>query len=385
MNPYRVANRWEEATFRDRPNRFTLVLGLKGKTVRAYLPNTGRLEEYLVEGTPFFIAPFRSEKFTYRTVSTFYQGCYVLLDTIEMNNLAGALIQGGFISGLEGRTAVFREQSMGSSRFDFIVERKGAPPLIVEVKTCTLSHNGVAMFPDAPTKRTRSHVEHLGNLGQGGYDTAMFFIIPNANTSSFMPNFHTDPEFSQALLDERSVSYRAFSLRLNDPVCVDLDSVKEIPVNLELPGMVSRNSGTYLLLLENDRMRRLQVGGLGQVTLQRGHYVYVGSGMGSLEARAGRHFKTRKKRFWHIDYLTPEHLKPKKLYLIRRPDRIETAVARRLRAVASGCIEGFGASDTGAGSHLFYFDAPPSGDRDFMDTVLDFRTFTERTCTIRTG
>jgi sugar fermentation stimulation protein A len=378
MKLHGIADRWEVASFVERPNRFTLVLESGGKTLRAYLPNTGRLEEYLVEGHPFFITHFKSEKFRFRVVSTLYQGCHVLLDTIAMNDLATVLIEGGFISGLGTVTSLRREQTIGSSRFDFIVERRGLQPLVVEVKTCTLSHKGVAMFPDAPSLRARTHLVHLGDLRRQGYDTAMFFIVPNARTLRFVPNIHTDPEFSEMML-RTDVSLSAFALGLVDPVQVDLDSVQQIPVDLDQVRILEKNRGSYLLVLENNRMKKVAVGSLGEVQLPAGHYVYVGSGMGSLEARAARHYRRSKKRFWHIDYLSPEHLKPEKLFVIRRSDRIEFELAKRVKSLASMRVPGFGSSDSRADSHLFFFNTPPQRNPDFMRLVLDFRTFMEET------
>ena len=131
LKSYRIAEGWKEASFIDRPNRFTLMLRSGRRQLRAYLPNTGRLEEYLVTDAPFFIIPHRTRKFEYRAVSTFYQGAYVLLDTIEMNSLVGALIKMNRIPGLPDTRIVHRERTIGSSRFDFYIEINGAPPLIL--------------------------------------------------------------------------------------------------------------------------------------------------------------------------------------------------------------------------------------------------------------
>ena len=378
MELYEVADRWEEGRFVDRPNRFTLLLESGGKILKAYLPNTGMLEEYLVEDHPFFITPFRSEKFFYRVVSTLYQGCHVLLDTIAMNDLAAALIEGGFIPGMGTVTGLRREQTMGGSRFDFILERAGLRPLVAEVKSCTLSHNGVAMFPDAPSLRARSHLAHLEDLRLQGYDTTMLFIIPNARTRSFVPNVHTDPEFSEMIL-KTELHCRAFALRLVDPTHVDLGSLREIPLDLEPIEKLGRDRGAYLLVLENDRPQVVSVGSLGRLRLHPGFYVYVGSGMGALRARTARHYKKTKKRFWHIDYLTPEHVQPRRLYLIRGTDRTESALAKRLKPLASTTVRGFGSSDSRDDSHLFFFETPPFRNPEFLRMLLDFRTFTERT------
>lgn len=377
LTPYHFADRWEEAVFHDRPNRFTLVLKSGNRRIRAYLPNTGRLEEYLVEGSPFYIVPYVSEKFRYRAVSTFYQGNYVFLDTIQMNHLVGSLIGEGLLPWLKDCICLNQEKSMGSSRFDFCVERRGSPPLIIEVKTCTLVHNGLAMFPDAPTLRALSHLDHMSRLTEEGFEAAMLFVIPNAGARRFMPNLHTDPDFSEKVFEERHVSFRAVTLKLTDPVTVDPGSLREIPIDLDYAGRNRADSGSYLLVLENSIDRKIEVGRLGFRNFRKGYYVYVGSGLKSLGARLRRHRRSGKKKFWHIDYVTPEHFKLRRTYTIRRPDRIEHLMVERVRSIAQAEVAGFGSSDSSASSHLFYFQTPPFRSAQFIDIVLDFRTGTE--------
>jgi sugar fermentation stimulation protein A len=182
------------------------------------------------------------------------------------------------------------------------------------------------------------------------------------------------------MLREQGVLYRALTFRLPDPVSVDMDSVREIPIRMDLVRSLKTGHGTYLLVMrrEGPQSVRVRVGALGEIELNPGYYVYVGSGMGALEPRIRRHMSTRKKQYWHIDYVTPQHLKPVRYYLIRRNDRIESALADRLRSIASHRIAGFGASDSPADSHLFHFSEPPYQNRAFIDTILDFRTMTEK-------
>jgi len=376
LTPYRFADRWEEALFHDRPNRFTLALKSGKRNIRAYLPNTGRLEEYLVEGSPFYIVPFSSEKFRYRAVSTFYQDSYVLLDTILMNHLVGSCIEQGLFPWLKDHTCIKQEKCMGNSRFDFCVERRGSPPLIIEVKTCTLVHNGIAMFPDAPTPRALSHLDHMSRLRGEGFEAVMLFVVPHGGARLFRPNYHTDPDFSDRVVKERHVSLRAVTMKLTDPVTIDMQTLQEIPIDLNFAAN-SSNRGSYILVLENSMDRIIEVGGLGFIVFQKGYYVYVGSALNSLKARLRRHRRTRKKRFWHIDYLTPDHFKLVKAYAIHRTDRIEHLMADRVSSIARAAVAGFGSSDSSASSHLFYFQTPPFRSAQFMDIVLDFRMGTE--------
>lgn len=62
--------------------------------------------------------------------------------------------------------------------------------------------------------------------------------------------------------------------------------------------------GTYLLAVRLDSPRTVGVGALGDIRFDAGVYIYVGSAMGGLDQRVGRHLSGRKTLRWHIDYLT---------------------------------------------------------------------------------
>lgn len=382
MRPLRLYDDWREASFLARPNRFTLVLKSGGRELRAFIPNTGRLEEYLVEGGVFYLTTSPTEKFTYRAVSTYYRDSHVLLDTWKINDLAEALIRGKKLPGYGDVIKIRREHPLGEIRPDFLLGEGNGKTRLLEVKTCTLCHRGVALFPDAPSARASRHIAQFADLAARGQSASMIFIVPHGGAASFMPNFHTDREFAERFLSARNFSggirLGAFGLTMTDPVTVDLDSVRELAIDYGRARTNTTDSGSYVLVLANDRFRRIEVGRLGHLVFPKGWYAYVGSALGSLEARVGRHGKAAKKRFWHIDYVTPVPMPVAKAFLIRRRDRIETGLASRIRLLCDSAVEGFGASDSPEPSHLFYFQKPPHRLRCFMDVILDFRTFTEQ-------
>lgn len=63
--------------------------------------------------------------------------------------------------------------------------------------------------------------------------------------------------------------------------------------------------GTYILIAQVSRMKRLAVGRLGNFNLAPGFYAYVGSafGSGGLRARIGHHLESTAEPHWHVDYL----------------------------------------------------------------------------------
>lgn len=62
--------------------------------------------------------------------------------------------------------------------------------------------------------------------------------------------------------------------------------------------------GCYCLIIRLEKKSQIEIGKrLGKIDFEKGHYVYVGSAMNSLEARIKRHLSDEKKLHWHVDYL----------------------------------------------------------------------------------
>ena len=66
--------------------------------------------------------------------------------------------------------------------------------------------------------------------------------------------------------------------------------------------------GTYTLIIACRKPFRTEIGKLGRVNVGKGYYLYTGSALGkgavSLEGRLSRHLRARKRRQWHVDYLS---------------------------------------------------------------------------------
>jgi Uri superfamily endonuclease len=118
-------------------------------------------------------------------------------------------------------------------------------------------------------------------------------------------------------------------------------------------------SGSYLLLLKVTQLTKVQVGKLGELSINPGFYVYSGSafGPGGLGARVGRHLRPHKKLRWHIDYL--RQCVEDVVAYYQTGARSECLFANELK-LAGGEIpmKGFGSSDCKCESHLIYFIDP---------------------------
>lgn len=370
----KLYDKYEEAFFVERLNRFVMRLKKKDRTeINAYIANPGRMEEYLVEGHPFFITSGNKGKYNYRIVSTCYQDSFILLDTIKMNGVVETMLKMNRIEDFKGAKPIRREVKVDRSTFDFLIQRENQKPTLLEIKSCSLCHHGTAMFPDAPTERGKRHLQDLETLAQQGYDCYTLYMLNHKNTNVFMPNWHTDMDYAKTFLASKHVGFMACSIEMSDPVTLNTDVLNNVAIDFHTTQENSIDKGAYLLVLKNDKDFRETIGSLGERRFKKGYYVYVGSAMSGLSKRIKRHLSKRKKRHWHLDYILPCHMNAAKIYPVHRKDKIEGQLAEGMLTICEGYVEGFGASDSGAPSHLFYFSGRPNRERGFLNLLLDAR------------
>lgn len=110
--------------------------------------------------------------------------------------------------------------------------------------------------------------------------------------------------------------------------------------------------GSYVLVMEMTKDKKIHIGKKGQVMFPTGWYVYIGSAMNSIEKRVKRHFSKEKKHHWHIDYLLDYAQLRKAFY--KESDEWEECKIAGLFAAECKSIPAFGSSDCSCDSHLFY-------------------------------
>ena len=107
--------------------------------------------------------------------------------------------------------------------------------------------------------------------------------------------------------------------------------------------------GSYVLVVEIKRDKRIRIGKLGEFLFKKGFYFYVGSAQGGIKRRIDRYFKKRKIK-WHIDYLIREgNVNGVLLFKGRKEEEISNIMRKFMKQ----CIKGFGSSDKRCFSHLF--------------------------------
>jgi sugar fermentation stimulation protein A len=351
-----------EAKFIIRKNRFVGEVDLDGRRIPVYIPNTGRMLELLIPGRKVILTPSNG-RYAYKLEYVIYRDNPVLIDSIQSNRIFHDLIERKKIPHLEKYSITGRELRYGDKRFDFLLAENNSDYRFAEIKSCTLAWRNIASFPDAVTERGTHHIRALAESGRG----MIIFLIFHRNVDYLVPNYHTDYRFYQTLVQcKNRARVLAYSVNYNSEL--DIIGVKD--VTIVYPDV--KPVGSYLLLFENDSRFIDDIGSIKKLTLERGYYIYAGSGMNNLFKRIAYHKKKAKKKFWHIDYVKNRFKLLADIPVVTGRD-MECTLAHRMLLIGGNGIEGFGASDCTCRSHLFHFDENPLYRDDFWDIVLEAR------------
>jgi sugar fermentation stimulation protein A len=349
-----------QARFLKRPNRFLIQCEWKRRILSAFLPNPGRLQELLFPGRIIHLVREEkslNRKTRYTAVAVDREGQPIMLHTHLTNEVARYLLQEKKVPGLENARIVKSEIRVGRSRFDFLLE-EGNKHILLEVKSCTLVWERMAMFPDAVTERGTRHIEELAKLSEEGVKTALLFIVHWPFARIFMPDFHTDLNFSQTLLRVRDrVEVIPVSVRWDQDLLLS-PNVQVLKVPWDTIEKEAKDRGSYLLILNLKRNRKINVGKSGKVYFRKGFYIYVGSAMANLSRRMERHRHLMKRHHWHIDELRAV-AEFHSVLAIRSSERLECEAAKAMSEIAKWFVSEFGSTDCSCETHLFGMASDP--------------------------
>ncbi len=193
-----------------RLNRFVVEVEIDGRVEKAYLNNTGRLEELLFNGNIGHCIKKSSGKTSYRLFAAKCEGGYALIDTrFQMQVFEESLHRISWLEGCEFR----RDVRVGNSVIDYLIGST-----YVEVKSAALKAGEFAMYPDCPTERGRRHVGVMTELARRGERAVILFIAAVPNVKAFKPNRKADPDLYKLLVDaeKKGVELRAIQVEYSD-------------------------------------------------------------------------------------------------------------------------------------------------------------------------
>ena len=215
--------------FLARPNRFIAHVKIGEETEVVHVKNTGRCRELLPAGATVWCQqsdnPNRKTKFDLIAVQ---KGPRLInMDSQAPNAAAKEWLQSGGLGNLENLKA---ETVQGDSRFDFGFVKDGKQ-CFLEVKGCTLEHDGVCAFPDAPTERGAKHLRGLAEAAKDGFGAYVLFVIQMAEVEYLHPNDATDPQFGIALREAAAAGVQV--LAMDCEITVDSMTIRHpVPVRL---------------------------------------------------------------------------------------------------------------------------------------------------------
>jgi len=200
-----------EGVFESRQNRFLARVTVEGKPVDCFVPNSGRLNELLLPSAHVYVKRVDGceHRTSYDLALVDHGGVLVSVDSRIPNSVIEEAIQAGLMTEFNGYHVDRREPSCGDSRLDLHLT-DGCGSALIEVKSCTLVTGGVALFPDALTKRCTRHLRTLtGTLISGR--SAIVFLIQRDDAYLLSPNEATDPDFSNALREAQLKGVEAYA------------------------------------------------------------------------------------------------------------------------------------------------------------------------------
>lgn len=181
--------------FVDRPNRFIAHVEVGDAIETVHVKNTGRCKELLKPGVMVILDepdnPGRKTK--YDLIAVYKEGRgLVNIDSQAPNKVAKAMLD------TKGFSYIKPEYTYGNSRIDFYMEDKDGNKYLMEVKGCTLEHDGIGYFPDAPTTRGVKHLHELIKATREGYRCSLCYVIQIEGVTEVYPERNIHEEYAVA-------------------------------------------------------------------------------------------------------------------------------------------------------------------------------------------
>lgn len=182
-----------------------------GREMTVHCPNPGRMDGCREPGSPVLLSDSRNAKrklrYTWELVWT--GTTWVGVNTNRTNRVVREGIEYGAIPELGGYPALRTEVPYGKrSRIDLLLE-DGGRRCYVEVKNVTLADDGVAMFPDAVTKRGLVHLQELSARVMAGDRAVMVYLVNRQDCHGFRPAAHIDPDYAEELREATAAGVEA--------------------------------------------------------------------------------------------------------------------------------------------------------------------------------
>ena len=111
------------------------------------------------------------------------------------------------------------------------------------------------MFPDAVTERGKRHLLELAEMARNGIRSIMLFIVNYPHVQWFMPDFHTDYNFSLNMLKVRNnLMILPIAIEWKSDLSIS-QNVKTLEIPWDYLQHEVKDRGSYLLVLQLERQK----------------------------------------------------------------------------------------------------------------------------------
>jgi sugar fermentation stimulation protein A len=172
-----------------------------GTQTTVHCPNSGSMLSCSTPGSKVYISRSSNHQRKFPCTLEMIRGnsTWIGINTSLTNHLVVEGIESGAINELQNPDSLRREvRTSPASRLDILLT-KGPRTIFIEIKSCTLTVDRCAMFPDAVTSRGTRHLQELANLVSQGQEGIIFFLVQRMDADFFRPAVHIDPLYAKTL------------------------------------------------------------------------------------------------------------------------------------------------------------------------------------------
>jgi len=207
-------------TFVRRYKRFFAdLVDQQGDMITVHCPNTGSMENCVVEGSSCWYSlsdnPKRKLAGTLEIVTTSH-GQLAGVNTSRPNHLVREAIEAGWVPELRGYEKIRSEVRYGQekSRIDLLLEDPVLGRCYVEVKNVTLDKgNGLAEFPDSVTSRGTRHLRELMTMVAQGHRAVLFFCVQLTGAERAEIATNIDPVYAETMAQAVAMGVQVIAWR----------------------------------------------------------------------------------------------------------------------------------------------------------------------------
>jgi sugar fermentation stimulation protein A len=205
-----------DGVFLRRYKRFLVDVEVDGTVHTAHLANTGSMRACMAPRAPVRLSlsanPKRKLPMSVEQIAV--DGRWIVVNTARANAVVAEGIAAGAVPELVGYPHLRREQRLGDSRMDILLESEDAR-VWVEVKNATYLRGQAVCFPDARTTRGERHVRNLAKVVGPGIRAVLFFHVGHEAGRWVEPADDIDPDYGRALRDAVAAGVEILAYRVD--------------------------------------------------------------------------------------------------------------------------------------------------------------------------